>query len=86
MKVRIIMPAKDKEITFEIVEAIGVISSSATGWNREINIVKWNNGNPKLDIRDWSPDHTKMGKGISLKNEEVALLKSLLEDFDLDKI
>ncbi|MHB8962443.1 MAG: YdbC family protein [Saccharofermentanales bacterium] len=80
------MPAKEKEITFAIVEEIGVISSSATGWNREINIVKWNNGNPKLDIRDWSPDHTKMGKGISLKNEEVALLRNLLEDFDLDKI
>jgi hypothetical protein len=78
------MPAK--EITYEIVEQIGVISSSSKGWNREVNIVKWNNGNPKLDIRDWAPDHSKMGKGISLKNEEVALLKALLEDLELDKI
>lgn len=78
------MPAK--EITYEIVEQIGVISSSSKGWNREVNIVKWNNGNPKLDVRDWAPDHSKMGKGISLKNEEVALLKALLEDLELDKI
>jgi len=78
------MPAK--EIKYEIVEQIGVISSSPKGWNREVNIVKWNNGNPKLDVRDWAPDHSKMGKGISLKNEEVALLKALLEDLELDKI
>ncbi len=78
------MPAKD--ITFEIIESVGVISSSTNGWNREVNIVRWNNGNPKLDIRDWSPDHTKMGKGIALRNEEAALLRSILEDFDLDKI
>ncbi len=78
------MPAK--EITYEIVEHIGVISSSPKGWNREVNIVRWNNGNPKLDVRDWAPDHTKMGKGISLKNEEIALLKALLDDLEMDLI
>lgn len=75
-----------KQITFEIVEHIGVISSSPSGWNREINIVSWNNNPPKLDIRDWSPDHTKMGKGVSLKNEEAYLLKEILDNFDFDKI
>ena len=75
-----------KEITYEIVKHIGAISSSPKGWNREVNIVKWNNGNPKLDVRDWAPDHTKMGKGISLRNEEVALLKALLEELEMDLI
>ncbi|MHB1484646.1 MAG: YdbC family protein [Saccharofermentanales bacterium] len=78
--------AAAKEFSFEIVENIGTISSSTSGWNREVNIVRWNEGKPKLDIRDWAPDHQKMGKGISLTNEEVALLKTLLEEFDLDKI
>ncbi len=78
--------AAAKEFKFEIVENIGVISSSPSGWNREVNIVRWNDGNPKLDIRDWAPDHTKMGKGISMTNEEIALLKTVLEDFDMDKI
>lgn len=78
------MPAK--EITYEIVKHIGVISSSPKGWNREVNIVRWNNGNPKLDVRDWAPDHSKMGKGISLKNEEIALLKALLDDLEMDLI
>jgi hypothetical protein len=78
--------AAPKEFKFEIVEEVGVISSSTSGWNREVNIVRWNDGNPKLDIRDWAPEHDKMGKGISLTSEEVALLKSILEEFDLDKI
>lgn len=78
--------AAPKEFKFEIVEEIGVISSSTSGWNREINVVRWNDGKPKLDIRDWAPEHDKMGKGISLTSEEVALLKSILEEFDLDKI
>jgi len=76
----------EKKITFEIVENIGIISSSPNGWNKEVNIVSWNNNSPKLDIRDWSPDHTRMSKGISLKNEEVYLLKELLDSFDFDKI
>ena len=75
-----------KEFKFEIVEEIGVISSSTSGWNREVNIVRWNEGKPKLDIRDWSPEHDKMGKGISMTSEEISLLKSILEEFDLDKI
>ncbi len=75
-----------KEFSFEIVEHLGIISSSKSGWNREVNIVRWNEGKPKLDIRDWSPEHDKMGKGISLANEEISLLKSILEEFDLDKI
>jgi len=75
-----------KEFKYEIVEEIGVISTSTSGWNREVNIVRWNEGKPKFDIRDWSPEHEKMGKGISMTSEEVALLKSILEEFDLDKI
>ena len=78
--------AEKKEFKFEIVEHVGIISSSPSGWNREVNIVSWNEGKPKLDIRDWAPDHQKMGKGIFLTNEETALLMSILEDFDLDKI
>ncbi len=78
--------AEKKEFKFEIVEHVGIISSSPSGWNREVNIVSWNEGKPKLDIRDWAPDHQKMGKGISLTNEEIALLMSVLEEFDLDKI
>lgn len=70
------------EIKSEVLKEIGVLSSGKTGWNREINIVRWNGGKAKIDIRDWAPDHEKAGKGLALTAEEVAVLKELLADFD----
>lgn len=70
------------EFSYEIVKQIGVLSTNKSKWNREVNIVRWNNGKPKLDIRDWAPEHEKMSKGISLTGEEVAVLKEILEEYD----
>ena len=66
------------EIKFEIVDHIGIVSEGSKGWTRELNLVSWNDGNPKYDVRDWSPDHTKMGKGITLTEEEARKLARLL--------
>jgi hypothetical protein len=66
------------EIKFEIVKAIGVLSESSKGWKKELNLVKWNDRDPKYDIRDWSPEHDKMGKGVTLTEEEAKKLKELL--------
>lgn len=65
------------EITFEIVEEIGVISVNKSGWTKELNKVSWNGAAPKYDIRDWAPDHTKMGKGITLSEEDFRTLQGL---------
>ena len=70
------------EIKSEVVKTIGVLTQNKSGWQREVNIVRWNEGKPKLDIRDWGPNHEKVGKGISLNSEEVAILKELLADYD----
>jgi len=66
------------EITFDIVKSCGVISEEKGGWRKELNMVSWNGRTPKLDIRDWSPDHEKMGKGITLTKEQAAKLVELL--------
>jgi len=58
------------EVTFEIQEHIGVLNTHETGWTKEVNIVSWNGNKPKIDIRDWSPDHKQMGRGITLTREE----------------
>ena len=71
-----------REITFDIVKNIGVLTENKTGWRREINIVSWNGAKPKLDIRDWGPEHQKVGRGLSLNAEEVAILKELIADYD----
>lgn len=36
--------------------------------------VTMNGGEPKYDIRDWTPNHEKMGKGTTLTKEELNLL------------
>ena len=73
-----------KEIKFEIVKAIGVLSESAKGWTKELNLVSWNDGAPKYDLRDWSPDHSRMGKGLTMTADEVVALRDLLNSLDLD--
>lgn len=69
------------EFKYEITQELGVLSESKTGWTRELNLVSWNGADPKFDIRDWSPGHEKMGKGISLNADEVGKLKTILEKF-----
>lgn len=68
---------------FEIMEHIGVLSTAKSGWQKELNLVSWNGRPPKFDLRDWSQDHVKMGKGMTLSNEEVTVLKSLLQEMNL---
>ena len=67
------------DVKYDIVEEIGVLSENAKGWRKEINIISWNGAAPKYDIREWAPDHEKMGKGITLTKEELETLKKLIE-------
>lgn len=69
-------------ITFEITKHIGVISESSKGWTKELNLVSWNNRDPKYDIREWDPEHEKMSKGITLTEEEVKVLKEFFSGLE----
>ncbi len=71
------------EFTYEIVKNIATLSTAANGWSRQVNLISWNGRDPKYDIRDWAPDGSKMGKGISLSTEELIMLKEILDDLDL---
>jgi hypothetical protein len=71
------------DIKYEIVERIGVLSESPKGWKKELNLVRWNDNNPKYDLREWDPEHEKMGKGITLSVEETKKLKIILNDRDV---
>jgi hypothetical protein len=71
------------DIKFEIVEKIGVLSSSASGWAKQLNLISWNDRDPKYDIREWSPDGEKMGKGVTLSREELVALRELLNKIEL---
>ena len=71
------------EVTFEITKSLGVLSESAKGWTKEINLVSWNKYPAKYDIREWDPDHEKMSKGITLSKEEIKELRDILNGLDL---
>lgn len=67
------------DIKYEIKETLGVISESPKGWKKEVNRISWNDKEPKIDIRDWSPEHDKMGKGITLTDDEAKELLNILQ-------
>ena len=71
------------DIKYEIVKPIGVLSKAGSGWSKELNLISWNDREPKYDLRDWSADHDKMGKGVTLTREELAALKELLNGMEL---
>ena len=70
------------DIKFEIKETLGAIAESAKGWKKELNIISWNGKEAKYDLREWSPDHEKMGKGVTLTNDELKSLRDLLNSIE----
>ena len=73
------------EITFEIVEHIGVLEvydNREEKWTKEVNLVAWNGGKPKIDIRDWSANHLRMSRGITLTEDQaMKMTKALVDRF-----
>lgn len=74
---------RNNKIKFEITQNIGILSEGAKGWNKEFNLISWNGRDPKFDIREWSPEHDKMGKGVTLTKEEIVALRDLLNGLEL---
>ena len=71
--------AEQKELKYEIINNIGVVSERTGGWRKELNLISWNDAEPKYDLRDWAPEHTKMGKGITMTEAELRSLKEIIE-------
>ena len=71
------------DIKYEIIKKVGVLSTSTSGWSKELNLISWNDRDPKYDLRDWSADGSKMGKGVTLTKEELLALKNLLNAMEL---
>ena len=69
---------RNDRVRFDLIERIGVLSRKDNGWSREVNIVSWNDGAAKVDIREWDPDHRRMTKGVTLFEEEAERLTKVL--------
>ena len=70
------------DIKYEIVEKIAVLSTTEKGWSKELNLISWNEREPKYYLRDWNENHDKMGKGITLTKEELIQLKEALNSYE----
>jgi hypothetical protein len=71
------------EFSYQIEQELGVLSETSRGWTKELNLISWNGREPKYDIREWAPEHEKMGKGVTLSYEEVAELLRLLNGLEI---
>lgn len=74
------------EFKFEIIKHIGILCTNPSGWTKEVNVVKWNDAKPKMDIREWDTEHEKMSRGTSLNLEEIINLRDILANTDLEGI
>lgn len=70
------------DLKYEITERIAILSEKGD-WTKELNKVSWNDRPAKFDLRDWNHDEGKMGKGITLTDEEVQNLKQVLNAIEL---
>lgn len=71
------------DIKYEIEKELGVVSESPKGWRKELNLISWNGKEAKYDLRDWAPEHEKMGRGLTLSLEELKQLKNILNELDI---
>lgn len=71
---------KSEEVTYEIIQHMGVIAKYSNRWTKELNKISWNGSNPKFDIRDWDEHHEHMSRGITLREDEMQILYDLLRD------
>lgn len=72
----------EERVSYKIMAHVGVLEKNASGWTKEVNVVSWNGGQAKLDIRDWDPEHEKMSRGITLTADETQRLISSVSSRD----
>ena len=68
------------EFTYDVKETFGKLVEGPNGWAKEVKLISWAGRDPKYDIREWAPDHEKMGKGVTLSKEEMAALKEAVSN------
>ena len=71
------------EFTYDVKDSFGKLVEGSNGWAKEVKLISWAGRDPKYDIRDWAPERSKMGKGVTLTPDEMILLRDLIGEIDL---
>ena len=72
------------EFKYQVLKSYGTLSEADNGWKKELTFVSWNDRDPKYDIRSWSPQKDRMGRGITFSKEELISLKELLSQISIN--
>lgn len=74
---------EDKEFTYNIDAYIGSLKESDThDWTKSVLRISWGDNPSTLDIRNVNMAQKRIGKGISLNNEEADKLVDILLECD----
>ncbi|MCK1219329.1 MULTISPECIES: YdbC family protein [Streptococcus] len=73
----------DEPVKFQIVKHIATLSITDTDWRKELNIVSWNDAEPKYDIRSWKEGYNRVGKGVTLFEDEMMILSNSIKKLNL---
>ena len=76
--------SKMAKFKYQVTKVIGTLSETGNGWSKELNLVSWNDRAPVYDLRTWTADHERMGKGITMTKEEIVNLREILNSIDVD--
>ena len=79
------MAERERSVSWVIQERLAVLREGKEGWKKELNIVSWNNGPAKFDLREWNEDHTRMTKGVTFTMDEGRKISDHQEGAELVK-
>ena len=65
------------DFKYEIVKKVATLSDNK-GYTKEVNIIKYGDKEPMLDIRKWNRNDDTMQKGVALNKQEAEQLKEAL--------
>jgi hypothetical protein len=76
-----------KEMDYEILRRFGAISAYPNGSAREVALISWRGGPPKLDIRKFLGDEPeRIRPSCTYTRKEAELLRNILNNLDLEDI
>ena len=74
---------------YDIIQECGIVSDNGKE-TIELNVIRYNNGKPKYDLRKWEKDHPEekygklMKKGLTFDEEQLSFLYEILSNMDLE--
>jgi hypothetical protein len=77
-----------KEFKYEIKEYVGVVAEERGYRTLELNLVSFNDAEPKFDLRRWvnKDGERTLGKGITMTGEQIRALRDLLNGLTLEDL